>query len=182
MKSGFSWHVSVAVLFLLASACSRAPSPEKERSSSYGPRSKMERLTADNFRERLASSPQELVFINFWATWCVPCKEEFPDLVRVEKEHRGKGIVFWAVSCDAEDDLATTVPQFLAEQDSGLEDFCINLSEQEEIINAVSAEWPGSLPATFIFRRTGERIFEHIGKMSYEQSKSAVQQALGGGK
>ena len=180
MKSNLSWCVSLAAASLLVIACS--PSPEEEPLSPYGRHSKIDLLTPDNFKEQLASSSEELIFINFWATWCVPCKEEFPDLVRIEKEYRGKGIAFWAVSCDTEDGFETEVPQFLAEHDSGLKDFRIDLSEQEKIINLMSPHWPGALPATFIFRRTGQRIFEHVGEMSYEQFKAAVEQALKGEK
>jgi len=144
---------------------------------------KIEMLSADNFKEHLASSPEELILINFWATWCVPCKEEFPDLVRVEKEYRAKGMAFWAVSCDTEEDRNTALPRFLAQYESGLRHFYVDLGQSEEIINAVSSEWPGTLPATFIFRRSGDRLFEHFeDKMSYGQFKAAVEQALKGEK
>jgi thiol-disulfide isomerase/thioredoxin len=135
-------------------------------------------LTGENFSEQLASSPEKLVLINFWATWCEPCKEEFPGLVKAEKDLHGKGIAFWAVSCDTKDDISTKVPQFLKESDSSLKPFWVDLSQQEEIINVIWPEWPGTIPATFIFRRSGERIFEHMGQMSYEQFKAAIEQAL----
>ena len=126
----------------------------------------------------MASAGEPLVFLNFWATWCEPCKEEFPDLVRVEGEYRNKGIEFWAVSCDPEDDLQTKVPQFLAQYESGMRMFRIDLAEQETVINAVWPEWAGTLPATFIFRRSGERIFERTGQMAYQDFKEAIEEAL----
>jgi thiol-disulfide isomerase/thioredoxin len=40
------------------------------------------------------------VVLNFWATWCVPCREEMPMLVEAEKQYAPKGVVFIAVSLD----------------------------------------------------------------------------------
>ncbi len=137
-------------------------------------------LTPENFKETLAQADDELVFVNFWATWCVPCMEEFPDLVKLEKEYRDRAIALWAVSCDTEEDRKTKVPQFLEEQGSGLTSFAINLSEQEEMIETVSPDWQGTLPTTFIFRRSGEILFQHSGKMSFEEFKAVVDKALEG--
>src|SRR5688572_1785120 len=52
------------------------------------------------------------LLINFWATWCVPCREEFPDLVKLDGEYKGK-IDFITISLDFEEELNTGVPQFL---------------------------------------------------------------------
>src|SRR5207253_1033630 len=54
------------------------------------------------------------LLINFWATWCDPCREEFPDLVRIDAEFRGKIDVI-TVSLDDLADIKTYVPKFLAE-------------------------------------------------------------------
>ena len=39
----------------------------------------------------IAREKGHVVLVNFWATWCVPCREEFPDLVRLEKANRSRG-------------------------------------------------------------------------------------------
>src|SRR6184192_125793 len=50
------------------------------------------------------------LLINFWATWCDPCREEFPDLVKVDSDYRSKGLNFVAVSLDDISDIKTAVP------------------------------------------------------------------------
>ena len=72
-------------------------------------------IKADTFFEQLSASDKNLIFINFWATWCGPCKEEFPYLIKLEEEYRDRDIAFWAVSCDMDDALTTLAPQFLKE-------------------------------------------------------------------
>jgi thiol-disulfide isomerase/thioredoxin len=53
----------------------------------------------------------KVVFVNFWATWCAPCREETPDLVRVHQRYRERGVEFAGVSLD--DDPARVAPPFM---------------------------------------------------------------------
>ena len=52
------------------------------------------------------------VLLNFWATWCIPCREEMPELETLYREHRSKGLVVLAVSVDDER-FAKDIPEFL---------------------------------------------------------------------
>ena len=165
-----------ALVFILA--CSQSTPPEEGPISSENSQPEIPILTADTFLKQLSAADEEMIFINFWATWCVPCREEFPDLVKVEEEYRGKGLAFWAVSCDTAEEIETSVPQFLKEMDSGLTPFAIDLEERDKIIKMVSPDWHGPIPATFILRRSGERFFQQIGPMTHEQFKASVQAAL----
>jgi cytochrome c biogenesis protein CcmG/thiol:disulfide interchange protein DsbE len=49
---------------------------------------------------------EPLTLINIWATWCVPCQQEFPDLERIHREYGPRGLRILAVSVDAEGDDA----------------------------------------------------------------------------
>ncbi|OGL06529.1 MAG: hypothetical protein A3I03_08285 [Candidatus Rokubacteria bacterium RIFCSPLOWO2_02_FULL_68_19] len=51
---------------------------------------------------RLADYRGKVVFLNFWATWCPPCKEEMPAMERLYQRYKDKGFVVLAVSVDAE--------------------------------------------------------------------------------
>ncbi len=58
--------------------------------------------TPDGKTLRLADYKGKVVFLNFWATWCPPCKEEMPAMERLYQRYKGKGFVVLAVSVDAE--------------------------------------------------------------------------------
>ncbi|HTD22848.1 MAG TPA: TlpA disulfide reductase family protein [Terriglobales bacterium] len=63
-------------------------------------------------RARLDDYRGKIVVLNFWATWCGPCKDEMPRLVEAEKEYSGRGVVFVAASLDdkkAHDKIAVFV-------------------------------------------------------------------------
>jgi thiol-disulfide isomerase/thioredoxin len=55
------------------------------------------------------------LLINFWATWCDQCREEFPDLVKIDADYRAKGLNFVAISLDEIGDVKTKVEPFLKE-------------------------------------------------------------------
>src|SRR5687768_14180878 len=51
----------------------------------------------------------KVVVVNYWATWCAPCVEEFPDLVKLQNSYRDKGLVVIGVSMDEPDDKGKVV-------------------------------------------------------------------------
>ena len=81
-----------AALFLLSVLSGRS---RGRRSAARG-RGRRGGATSRRSRRRRDS----VVLVNFWATWCVPCREEFPDLVRLEKAYRGQGLSVVGVSTD----------------------------------------------------------------------------------
>lgn len=54
----------------------------------------------DDNSHTLAQYKGKVVIVNFWATWCGPCKKEFPHLDRILKTHKEKGLVILAISTD----------------------------------------------------------------------------------
>ncbi len=68
---------------------------------------------ADGGTVNLAALRGKPVLINFWATWCTPCRDELPELEHAYRNHRADGLVVVAVSLDTED-AARDIPEFLA--------------------------------------------------------------------
>jgi peroxiredoxin len=64
-----------------------------------------------NKQFKLSDHRGKLVLLNFWATWCPPCREEMPLFSKWQREHKGKGLQVIGVSMD---DDATSVKEFLA--------------------------------------------------------------------
>src|SRR6476646_1928490 len=67
--------------------------------------------------------------INFWATWCDPCREEFPELVKIDTAYKGK-IDFISVSLDDLEDMGTTVPRFLREMKATMPAYLLHASDE----------------------------------------------------
>src|SRR5580658_8614207 len=82
------------------------------------PKSDLTLKDAGGQKVRLRDLRGKIVVLNFWATWCGPCKAEMPMLVEMEKQYRGLGVVFIAASLDDAKSRAK-IPAFVAEHQIG---------------------------------------------------------------
>src|SRR5260370_29058923 len=73
---------------------------------------------ANGKKVRLRDLRGKPVVLNFWATWCVPCNDEMPMLVEMEKEYAARGVVFIGASLD-DTKTKTKIPAFVAEHKIG---------------------------------------------------------------
>lgn len=99
------------------------------------------------------------VIINFWATWCPPCRRELPSMNRAWKKIKNEGIVMLAVDVGEDED---TVFTFMADYPI---DFTVLLDSSGDI----SARWPLlALPTTFVLDREGRLVYQAIGGREWD--------------
>lgn len=113
------------------------------------------------------------MLLNFWATWCAPCVEEFPDLVRIANENPDRLTVI-AVTIDAEEDVQSKVIPFLIKQATPFPSYIKNTKDDEAFINNIDPKWSGAIPATFIYRPDGTLALRLVGQQSYEKFLQAL--------
>ena len=137
-------------------------------------------INLDGLKKLIQRDPKDTrpLLINFWATWCDPCREEFPDLVRVDSDYRSKGLNFVAVSLDDISDIKTAVPKFLNEMKATMPVVLLNVNDPEPAIKAVDEKWDGELPATFLYDKEGKVIFRHFGKIKPDELRAALDKAI----
>jgi thiol-disulfide isomerase/thioredoxin len=120
------------------------------------------------------------LLVNFWATWCDPCREEFPDLVKLDADYRNKGLNFIAISLDDVTDIKTAVPKFLTEMKATMPVVLLNVNDPEPAIKVVDATWDGQLPATFLYDKDGKIVFKHFGRIQPAELRSAIDKQVSG--
>ncbi len=126
---------------------------------------------------RDGNKPRPLL-ISFWATWCEPCRAEFPDLVKIDAEFRPRGLDFIAVSIDDVSEINTTVPKFLKEMRARMPAYLLNTLEPEAAIQFVDPQWSGSLPATFLYDAKGKLVFKHLGRINTDELRTAIKTVI----
>src|SRR5262249_26007272 len=121
-----------------------------------------------------AYTPQSLqgkvVVVNFWATYCAPCKKEIPDFSKTYDKYKGKGVVFLGVLTDNPDDA-----QLLNFQSDYEMSYPV-VRVSSDIM--VSYHYPDKLPTTFVFNRNGKQVFSQIGQVSDHQLTSVLDQLV----
>ncbi len=112
----------------------------------------------------------KVVVVNFWATWCDPCREEIPDFVELYKEYRGRGLEIVGVSMDTG-------------KEERVRAFAMKFGIEYPIVVAniqVARQWlVQGIPRTFIIDREG-KVAQKIGGVTDKRSlEAAIQPLLG---
>ena len=118
------------------------------------------------------------LLVNYWATWCDPCRDEFPDLVKIDDQYRTKGLDFIAISLDDLADINTAVPKFLREMKATMPVYLLNVADPEPAIKAVDRDWGGALPATFLYNNKGEVVYKHFGRIKVDELRAAIEKVM----
>ncbi len=119
------------------------------------------------------------LLVNFWATWCAPCRAEFPDLVEIRGQYGPDTLDFVLVSLDDPSDIGKAVPEFLAEAGAtAFPSYLLHAADDSDAINLVDPTWSGELPATFLYDRSGALVFKHRGRVKPAELREALDEAL----
>ena len=134
-------------------------------------------LNVGDLSELINSEQEHPLLINVWATWCVPCREEFPDLVKISESYSNKVRVV-GISVDDSEVLDSKVIPFLKNQKAKFENYLLKVTEPEDFINLLNKKWSGAIPSTFIYKKSSEQNEMLIGKQSYELFEQAVKKVI----
>lgn len=133
-------------------------------------------ITAPEILDRAARPGARATLVNVWATWCGPCREEFPGLLRVARARAGEGLRLMLVSADF-DDQQPAVRAFLGARAVSDTAF-LKTGDDMAFINSLSPKWSGALPATFIYDGGGRLVAFWEGMADEARFQRAVDQAL----
>ena len=105
-----------------------------------------------------------LYIVNFWASWCVPCREELPAFEKIRGKYAGKKVKVLLVSLDFPNQLESHLLPFIHKNKLKSEIILLDDPNQNQWIDKVDAKWSGAIPFTQIygkgFRESYERSFK----------------------
>jgi thiol-disulfide isomerase/thioredoxin len=137
-------------------------------------------LAPDFTLERLEGEPVSLsalkgqvVLVDFWATWCPPCREEMPYLVKLAKQYEAKGVRLVAVSNDDLDDQREAVSRYVVETMPELRPYAAFGTPDVSATYLVRA-----LPTLYVVDRAGAIVASQTGQASESQIEQWIEEAL----
>ncbi len=118
---------------------------------------------------RMSDLKGHVVIVDFWATWCGPCRAEIPDFVRLQSKYREKGLTILGVVVNSEE---KTVRSFSEDHDMNYP-VLLNGDETTKLFGGIYA-----IPTTFVVDRQGRIVKKFIGAMSVGAFEEAIQPLL----
>ena len=170
--------VIVSILLLTFSAAAQGKTARKPRSTRSVKSPAARAINAEEMQQLLRRDGNRPLLVNYWATWCDPCRDEFPDLVKIDKDYRAKGLDFIAISLDDLADIKTAVPKFLRQMRAKMPVYLLNVADPEPAINLVDRDWGGALPATFLYNNKGEVVYKHFGRVKTDELRNAIEKQV----
>jgi thiol-disulfide isomerase/thioredoxin len=123
---------------------------------------RLETVTPDQLRALSKNGTGKFLLVDFWATWCDPCLEEFPDLQEVFRMYRGRPFEVMTVSANYPDEQKF-VQAFLEEQHASTRNLLFSIMDTDAEIAAFGTGWPGAVPYTVLIDPNGKVLYRSEG-------------------
>ncbi len=138
---------------------------------------KIEEIDLGKINKLIQNREGKPLLVNIWATWCVPCREEFPDLIKVADKFKYKVDVV-GISVDFPDEIKTKILPFAEKNKVNFKLYVNAELNQEKFINYFDQEWNGAIPATFIYDSAGILVKRIYGKQDFNYFTNILNQYL----
>jgi thiol-disulfide isomerase/thioredoxin len=133
-------------------------------------------ITGEGIQSLVAKNKGKVVLLHFWATWCPPCADEFPALVKVYTAYKTRGLEVIAVSLNDFSEMQD-VMRFVHEQKPSFPLYIAG-TVNETFYRSIDKRWSSGVPLTMIYDKTGKLRYFHDGARTYAQFDRDVQSLL----
>ena len=166
-------RIRIALLFILIAAVSLASACSSGNEKSAGgskPAPQFTLSSLDGKRVAMKDLSNKVVVIDFWATWCGPCREEIPHLNKLYSDFKGQGLEIVGISMDDGPDV--------------VKDFAREFRMEYPLVmgsDELAEQFGGilGLPTTFIIDRKGNIVKRFVGLPPAEELSRVVRELLG---
>ncbi len=133
----------------------------------------IEPMNAAEFRALLEHHRGSVILVNLWATWCIPCLKELPDLAALEKTYAAKGFKLILVSTDDPAELAAA-KKLLAQRAPSLTGYLQAEDDLERFVNVIDPAWADIMPTSYLLNREGKLHRKLTGGKSREEFEKEI--------
>jgi thiol-disulfide isomerase/thioredoxin len=129
------------------------------------------------YTQLIAANKGKVTVVSFWATWCVPCRQEVPQLIAMEKRLQAQGVKLVLISAD-EVDSEIDARRFLDSKSAPRPAYQKIVKNDDKFIEWLEPQWSGALPALFIYDRNGKKVKSFLKETEMKEIEAAVKKAL----
>lgn len=109
-----------------------------------------------------------VIVVNFWATWCTPCREEIPEFIETQEKFRDQGLVFVGIAIDQADKVK------MFSQEFGINYPVLVGSLNTWSLLEAAGNRQSALPYTVVINRSGEIVETYLGRVNQKKLEKAV--------
>jgi thiol-disulfide isomerase/thioredoxin len=165
------------VLLVLLSAAAALAAPQTPKSAV--PRDP-QLIDAQDYQKLLEQYRGKPLLVTFWATWCEPCRDEYPMLNELAKQYAPQGLRVVGVSLDDDGDLIL-MRRFLARYKPIFPNYRKKAGGEEAFRQVVLPGWNGALPASVFYAKDGQQVGHVLGEGTRETYEAAIRTLVASG-
>ena len=133
----------------------------------------IEKVTVADLKALAANTTGKTLLVNFWATWCAPCVEEFPDLMATWRMYRKRPFQLVTVATNYPDEEAA-VRKFLEEQKASARNLVPATMEPAELVQALDKDWNGGVPYSVVIAPGGKVLYRGTGRLDIIKTRRLI--------
>lgn len=134
----------------------------------------LEELNEQGVKKLISNEGSDkLRLINVWATWCAPCKMEYPEFIVLQRMYGDRDFEFVSISADRIEKKEKAL-DFLNETHSAVPNYIFPEEDKYKLIEAIDPDWNGALPYTMLIEPNGNVVWKHQGTVDFLDLKRAI--------
>ena len=137
-------------------------------------------IDAQGYQELVEHYRGKPLLVTFWATWCEPCRDEYPMLNQLAKEYAPKGLHVVGVNLDDDGDLIL-MRRFIARYNPVFPNFRKKKGGESDFTQAVLPGWNGAIPASVFYAKDGRQIGHLVGENTRDTYEAAIRMVISSG-
>jgi thiol-disulfide isomerase/thioredoxin len=137
-------------------------------------------IDAQGFQKVLEKYRGKSLVVTFWATWCEPCRDEYPLLNELAKQYVPQGLHVVGINLDDDGDIIL-MRRFLARYKPIFPNYRKKKGDEAAFNQSVLSGWNGALPATFFYAKDGRQIVHVLGEGNRATYEGAIRALLASG-
>jgi thiol-disulfide isomerase/thioredoxin len=169
-------QTGVVILVLVAAATALAAPQTPKTAAPRDP----ELIDVQAYQKLLKQYHGKALLVTFWATWCEPCRDEYPMLNELAKQYAPQGLKVVGISMDDDGDLIL-MRRFLARYKPIFPNYRKKAGGEEQFRQGILPGWNGVLPASFLYAQDGRQIGHVFGEGTRDAYEAAIRTLLTSG-